>query len=67
MLRICQVQNVLPVLEVGHDLEGFGHFACGIPAHDLAHGGVNLDDFGVQAQWSCKGTLLPASAICAVR
>ena len=47
MLRVCQVQYLLPVLQVGDDLEGFGHFASCETAHDLAHCLVHFHHLGV--------------------
>lgn len=59
LLRVCQEQNFLPVLEVGDDLEGLGHLASCEPAHDLAHCLVHGHHLWVQALGDEGGAVLP--------
>ena len=44
-VRIRGVEDLLPVCEPRHDLEGLGELARAVRGEELADGGVHLDDF----------------------
>ena len=61
VLWVCQEQDLLPILEVGNDLEGFGHLASCEAAHDLAHSMIDFDHLGVNARGDQGGACLPTA------
>ena len=48
MLGVRQEKNLLPVLQIGNDLEGFGHLASCEAAHDLPDSVVHFHHLGVK-------------------
>lgn len=61
MLWVCQEQNLFPVLQVGNDLEGFGHLASRETAHDLSNSMIDLNHLGVKAGGDQGGACLPTA------
>lgn len=61
VLWVCQEQDLLPILKVGNDLEGFGHLASCEAAHDLAHSMIDFNHLGVKARGDQGGACLPTA------
>ena len=51
LLRLCDKQDVLPVPQVGDDLESLRELARAVPMQDLTHALVDLHRFWIQACW----------------
>ena len=41
-LRVGQVQDLLPILQVGDDLEGLGDLSHSVPTEQLPHPAIHL-------------------------
>lgn len=59
MLRVCQEQDLLPVLQVGNDLEGFGHLASCEAAHDLPNSMIHFYHLWVKPWGNQRRPILP--------
>ena len=63
VFRVGQEQNLLPILQIGNDLEGFGHLASCEAAHDLPDSMVNFYHLGIEARWNHGQSILPAECV----
>ena len=64
VLRVCEEEDLLPVLQVGNDLEGFGHLAGGETTHDLAHRTIHLHHLWIKPRGDDWRSILAAAHFC---